>query len=101
VLSCRTFSQLSKGPLAESFPYISTDTTGRYLLGASYGGHLLSVNAIGKDGKVSEPQQVIPTARNAHAIITDRTNRYVYVPHLGTVAHATSSSPATTSSRIC
>jgi 6-phosphogluconolactonase len=28
--------------------------------------------------------QVIPTARNAHAIITDNTNRYVYVPHLGT-----------------
>jgi 6-phosphogluconolactonase len=76
--------QLSKGPLAESFPYISTDNTGRYLLGASYGGNLVSVNTIGKDGKVSEPQQVIPTARNAHSIITDKTNRYVYVPHLGT-----------------
>ena len=74
----------SKGPLAESFPYISTDKTGRYLLGASYGGHLVSVNAIGKDGTVSEPLQVIPTARNAHAILTDQTNRYVYVPHLGT-----------------
>lgn len=76
--------QLSKGPLAESFPYISTDKTGRYLLGASYGGNLVGVNAIGKDGQVSEPLQVIPTARNAHSIITDKTNRYVYVPHLGT-----------------
>src|SRR5512145_2482556 len=76
--------QLSTAPLAESFPYIQVDRTGRYLLGASYGGHLVSVNAIGKDGKVSEPIQVIPTARNAHAIITDRTNRYVFVPHLGT-----------------
>ena len=28
--------------------------------------------------------QVIPTARNAHAIITDNTNRFVFVPHLGT-----------------
>jgi 6-phosphogluconolactonase len=27
---------------------------------------------------------VIPTARNAHAIITDRTNQHVFVPHLGT-----------------
>jgi len=44
----------------------------------------VSVNAIGADGKVSEPIQVIPTARNAHAIITDRTNRYVFVQHLGT-----------------
>jgi 6-phosphogluconolactonase len=76
--------RLSTAPLAESFPYISIDRTGRYLLGASYGGHLVSVNAVDKDGKVSEPMQVIPTARNAHAIITDRTNRYVFVPHLGT-----------------
>jgi 6-phosphogluconolactonase len=76
--------RLSAGPLAESFPYIQVDHTGRYLLGASYGGHLVSVNAIGNDGKVSEPIQVVPTARNAHAIITDRINRYVFVPHLGT-----------------
>ena len=76
--------QLSKGPLAESFPYISTDKTGRYLFGAGYGGNLVSVNAIGKDGKVSEPLQVIPTARNAHSIVADKTNRYVFVPHLGT-----------------
>jgi 6-phosphogluconolactonase len=76
--------QLSTAALAESLPYIHVDQTGRYLLGASYGAHLVSVNAIGTDGKVSEPIQVIPTARNAHAIITDRTNRYVFVPHLGT-----------------
>ena len=44
----------------------------------------MSVNPIGKDGKVGEPQQVIPTARNAHSIITDRTNRFAFVPHLGT-----------------
>jgi 6-phosphogluconolactonase len=36
------------------------------------------------DGSVGDPLQVIPTARNAHAIITDRTNRFVFVPHLGT-----------------
>src|SRR2546428_5003868 len=76
--------QVSTAPLAESLPYIYVDKTGRYLLGASYGGHLVSVNPIAKDGKVSEPIQVIPTARNAHAIITDNTNRYVFVPHLGT-----------------
>jgi 6-phosphogluconolactonase len=76
-------TQLSKAPLAESFPYISTDRTGRFLFGAGYGGNMVSVNAIGKDGKVSEPLQVIPTARNAHCIVIDRTNRYVFVPHLG------------------
>src|SRR5688500_9507355 len=72
------------GPLAESLPYIHFDRTGRWLLGASYHAHLVSVNPVGSDGKVGEPQQVIPTARNAHAIITDRSNKYVFVPHLGT-----------------
>ena len=77
-------AERSRAPLAESFPYVATDQTGRYLLGASYGGNLVSVNAIGADGKISEPLQVVPTARNAHSIITDKTNRYVFVPHLGT-----------------
>jgi 6-phosphogluconolactonase len=74
----------SSAALAESFPYIRVDKTGRFLLGASYGGNLVSVNAVGKDGTVSDPKQVIPTARNAHSIITDNTNRFVFVPHLGT-----------------
>ena len=72
------------GPLAESFPYIALDRTGRYLLGASYGAHLVSVNPVGADGVVGQPLQTIPTARNAHAIRTDNTNRFVFVPHLGT-----------------
>ena len=77
-------SKQSEAALAESLPYIAVDKTGSFLLGASYGGHLVSVNAIGKDGKVSDPKQVVPTARNAHSIITDNTNRFVFVPHLGT-----------------
>jgi 6-phosphogluconolactonase len=72
------------GPLAESFPYIYLERTGRFLLGASYGGHLVSVNPVGPDGRVGQPMQVIPTARNAHAIRADNTNRFVFVPHLGT-----------------
>src|SRR5207237_8654481 len=46
--------------------------------------HLVSVDATGKDVMLSDPQQVIPTARNAHSIITDNTYRFVFVPHLGT-----------------
>ena len=38
--------QLSSAPLAESYPYIYADKTGRYLLSASYGGHQVGVNAI-------------------------------------------------------
>jgi 6-phosphogluconolactonase len=77
-------SALGTAPLAESLPYITFDRTGRYLLGASYGANLVCVNPVGPDGRVGPPMQVIPTARNAHAIITDRGNRFVFVPHLGT-----------------
>src|SRR5205085_3850184 len=72
------------GPLAESFPYIFHDRSGRFLLGASYGANLISVNPVSADGRVGEPIQTIPTARNAHSIRTDNTNRFVFVPHLGT-----------------
>ena len=72
------------GPLAESLPYITFDATGRWLLGASYGGNLVCVNPVGADGRVGSPVQVIPTARNAHAIRPDNTNHFVFVPHLGT-----------------
>jgi len=76
---------IATSPLAESFPYISLDRTGRVLFGASYGGNLVSVNAIAGDRSVlPQPLQVIPTARNAHAIRVDNSNRFVYVPHLGT-----------------
>jgi 6-phosphogluconolactonase len=76
---------LATSPLAESFPYISLDRSGRFLFGASYGGALVSVNAVGGDGRVSpEPLQLIPVGRNAHSIRADATNRYVYVPTLGT-----------------
>jgi 6-phosphogluconolactonase len=76
---------LSSAPLAETFPYISLDRNGRFLFGASYGAHLVSVNAVGGDGRVfKEPLQVIPVGRNAHSILVDATNRFVYVPNLGT-----------------
>jgi 6-phosphogluconolactonase len=75
---------LSTSPLAESFTYISLDRTGRYLFGSSYGGHLVSVNAVGADGRVSEkPLQVIPVGRNAHSIHVDESNRFAFVPTLG------------------
>jgi 6-phosphogluconolactonase len=79
-----SLTPLGKAHLAHSLPYIVFDRTGRYLLGASYGGNLVSVNPVGSDGRLGDPMQVIPTARNAHAIIAERTNRYVFVPHLGT-----------------
>ncbi len=75
---------LAVSPLAASCPYISLDQTGRFLFGASYHAHLISVNAVGADGRVgAAPLQVIPVGRNAHSIRVDQSNRYVYVPTLG------------------
>lgn len=75
---------LATASLAESFPYISLDRTGRFLFGASYGGNLISVNAVGSDGRVAtEPSQLIPVDRNPHSIRIDASNRFVYVPALG------------------
>jgi 6-phosphogluconolactonase len=60
------------------------DATGRFLLTASYGGDKIAVSPIAATRLVeAEAIQVIPTGRNAHAILADRTNRFVYVPLLG------------------
>src|SRR5215475_8162092 len=82
--SSGALNPVGTGTLAESYPYISLDRTGRFLLGASYGGNQIGANPVGTDGKVGEPIQVIPTARNAHSIRIDNTNHFVFVPHLGT-----------------
>jgi 6-phosphogluconolactonase len=85
--STGALTPLANSPLAESFPYISLDKTGRYLLAASYGGHVISINAVGNDGRVAaEPLHVIPVGRNAHSIRVDESNKFVYVPTLGSDA---------------
>ena len=82
--SSGTLNLVGTGTLAESYPYIAFDRSGRFLLGASYGANQVGVNPVGADGRVGDPLQVIPTARNAHSIRTDNTNRFAFVPHLGT-----------------
>ena len=77
----------STAPLVESFPFITLDRTGRYLLCASYGGNLVSLSTVGADGYVgAQPLQVIPIGRNAHSVRVHPSNRFVYVPTLGSDA---------------
>jgi len=64
--------------------HISLDRTNRYLLAAYYVAGKVSVHRIQTDGTLSaQPVQELPTADKAHAIVPDRTNRFVYVPHTG------------------
>src|SRR5881397_3062424 len=74
---------VASGPLADSLAYIATDRTGRFLLGASYPGHRVTVNPIGSPGKVLPPQEVLENYPNAHSIFADGANRFVLVPTLG------------------
>ncbi|HET6285076.1 MAG TPA: beta-propeller fold lactonase family protein [Polyangia bacterium] len=76
--------KVATAPLAESVPYIHVDKSGHFLLSASFMGNLVSVNPIGKDGRVAPPTQVVPTGRHAHSIITDNTGEWVFAAHLGT-----------------
>jgi 6-phosphogluconolactonase len=71
------------GPLADSMAYLVADRTGRFLLGASYPGHRVTVSPIGPPGTVGPTQQVLTDLPNAHAIRVDAANRHVLVPTLG------------------
>ena len=67
--------------LPDNFAYIATDRGGRFLLGASFAGNKMAVNPIGPHGWVQErPVQVFATPPNAHCVVTDPSNRFVYVP---------------------
>jgi 6-phosphogluconolactonase len=78
-----SLTHVASGPLAESMAYIITDRTGRFLLGASYPGNLVSVNPIGPPGTVHAPQQILRNHPKAHSIRVDAANRHVLVPTLG------------------
>jgi len=73
-------------PLPDSMVNVSIDKTGKWLLATSFGGHNNSVNQIQVNGYVNPiPSQAFPSGgKNPHAIIFDQSNKFVYVPQLGT-----------------
>ncbi|KFE56462.1 6-phosphogluconolactonase [Pseudomonas syringae] len=76
-------SERSRGPLAESLAYLSTDRSGHYLMGASYGADAVTVQAIDKTYKPDEKIQTYKTGPHAHSVRTDPSNRFAYVGNLG------------------
>lgn len=69
---------------AEHAPtFLAPDRTGQFLLSAYYQGGYAAVHPLGADGAVGAPaldRQV--TANGAHAIATDPSNRFAFVPHI-------------------
>ena len=63
--------------------FLAPDRTGTHLLCAYYQGGGAAVHRLGADGAVGAPSLGwLPTATGAHAIATDRSNRFAFVPHI-------------------
>src|SRR5262245_7777963 len=87
--SCRidaaTGALTSLGRVATEHPptYLAIDRAGNYLLSAHYQGGYAAVHPLGSDGAVSGPAlERHDTAPGAHAILTDPSNRFAFVPHI-------------------
>ena len=95
----------------EAWPvYVATDRRGRFVLSSYYQGARVAVHPIGDDGSVGgDPVEWLETATGAHAMQTDPTNAYAFVPHIAgngpnsiwqfrfdeNTGHITPNSPAT------
>src|SRR5713101_8293516 len=63
--------------------FLASDRTGRYLLCAYYQGSGAAVHPVAADGAVGTPPlDELATAPGAHAIATDPSNRFAFVPHI-------------------
>jgi 6-phosphogluconolactonase len=66
--------------------FLAPDRAGRYLLSAYYQRGGAAVYHLGADGAVGAPSQDwLATATGAHAIQTDPSNRFAFVPHIANV----------------
>jgi 6-phosphogluconolactonase len=73
------------GRVATEHPptYLAPDRAGKYVLSAYYQGAYAAVHALGADGAVRGPAlDRQDTAPGAHAILTDPSNRFAFVPHI-------------------
>ena len=68
----------------DSWPvFVATDRRGKFLLSSYYQGARVGVHPIGDGGSVGGPPvEWLETATGAHAMQTDPTNRYAFVPHI-------------------
>jgi 6-phosphogluconolactonase len=77
-------TMLSRTQLAEgaNSAFQRTDATGRWLPSASYLGARVAVFSV-TDGVLGEaPRQTVETVKTAHNIAFDRSNTWVFVPHV-------------------
>ncbi len=68
---------LEAGPV-----YMGIDHSGQYLFTAPWSADQVSMTQLGKDGRLLDTSY-FPTARRPHAFAADPSNRFLYVPCLG------------------
>jgi 6-phosphogluconolactonase len=65
---------------------VATDKKGNFLLSTYFWVGKVAVHPIGKDGIVTGPAtEFFDTARGVHSVLTDPSNKYVYLPHIAVV----------------
>jgi 6-phosphogluconolactonase len=80
-------TQNGKVSLEAGPTYLSPDRQGRFLLSAHYQGAHVAVHPLGDDGSVGGPPiEWLETDNGAHAIQTDPSNRFAFVPHIARLA---------------
>ena len=76
-------TQIGKVSLQAAPTFLATDRRGRFMLSAYYQGAHVAVHSIGDDGSISDPPiEWLETATAAHAIQTDPSNKFAFVPHI-------------------
>jgi len=70
---------------ADAPTFMAPDRSGRYLLCAYYQGGYAAVHPIAADGTIEAAVDKQETAIGAHAIATDPSNRFAFVPHIARV----------------
>jgi len=63
--------------------HITVDRGGNFVLVANYGNGTVSVAPILPDGSLGQVQQTVSPGANAHQVVLDPSNRYAFVPCLG------------------
>jgi 6-phosphogluconolactonase len=71
--------------MADPPTFLAPDRTGRWLLSAYYQGGYAAVHRLGTDGAVGAQADKQTTATGAHAIATDPSNHFAFVPHIARI----------------
>lgn len=76
-------SPRAQAPLGAGLSYLATDRKGGFLLGASYGEDVVTLQPIDNELQVLEHINTYPSGLHAHSVRPDPSNRFVYACVLG------------------